>query len=229
MTHRGILLLLAMCAWAPASGRAATIIITGNYAPQFGYNTIDANDAYAADFVWVRNSGCTVQYPCLNPGAPTDLQVVSGGVVGYSLTAWETSRVHMSGGSIGLHLIGYGSSEITMTGGSVTGGILAYDSSTVTITGGSTGAQLAAHIGSTIVVVGSDFAIDGIPVPYGLLPANVGVLTGLLASGDSLDTFLGDAISPREGRIMLVPEPRTASLVALGLLLVSRFRRRPTR
>jgi hypothetical protein len=68
---------------------------------------------------------------------------------------------------------------------------------------------------SRVSVHGADFAIDGVPVPFGEVTATGGRLTGVLESGDLLDvrfSGLGPATS-----LLLVPEPSLALLLGAGL------------
>ena len=141
---------------------------------------------------------------------------ISGGEAQYLGTS-EYSSATITGGALGSTLQTGGFSSATMSGGTLDGSFYARDS-------------------STIVIVGSDFAVDGITVPYGDLTALTGTLTGTLAYGDLLDnTFhqggYQSAHWEATGTITLasIPEPTTALLLATGLagLAAAGRRRRP--
>ena len=112
---------------------------------------------------------------------------VTGGYISTALLADDSATITMSGGSVIYNLIGWGSSLIAMTGGSV-GNVVSVESSAINIGGGEVSHRLWAKDSSTITVVGRDFAVDGVPVPYGDLTAMYGALTGALASGDAINT-----------------------------------------
>ena len=64
------------------------------------------------------------------------------------------------------------------------------------------------------------------PVPYGELAELFGRLTGTLASGEPIDNIFYQGGGDYTGTITLVPEPTTASLLALGLVGIAAGRRR---
>ena len=57
------------------------------------------------------------------------------------------------------------------------------DGNAVARVSGGSAQRLEGWESGRIVVYGSDFAVNGSPVPYGVLPGTQGVLTGILASG----------------------------------------------
>lgn len=161
---------------------------------------------------------------------------ISGGDVCENAAFYDTSKVYMSGGSISdnIHLYDrsqffisgttneldvlrtHDRSRITMTGGGA-GNLIAGDESLIRISGGDLNDNrgfpgeitLLAENAATIVVRGSEFNY-----PRGPISENLGLLSGRLASGESiLATFeIRDS-----GTILLVPEPSSIMLaVALA-------------
>ena len=112
---------------------------------------------------------------------------------------------------------------MTISGGEMLfGGVDANDNSRVSISGGlfeslRAGRSSGDHT-SLITIAGSGFNY-----PFGEIPDSAGTLTGMLANGDPIDApfSIYDNAS-----IVLVPEPATLSLLALGgLALLSRRRK----
>ena len=99
----------------------------------------------------------------------------------------------------------------------------AYDFSEVTISGQFSSDHLNAYNSSQITFEGFDFAIDGVPVPYGVYYASDyddGVITGTLNNNGQL--FNHFSIYDNAS-IILTPEPTTLLLLGLGGLI---FRKR---
>ncbi len=129
-----------------------------------------------------------------------------GGIFGV-LTGYERARIVLSGGSCGtLRLLQQ--SRAVLTGGTTTK--LYVDSE----------AQLGIH--------GSGFALNGAPVPYGVLDPQAGQLTGVMANGDPLDAELQlpSRSDPGTIRLLPAPEPSPSQLTAAALLALDLLRRR---
>jgi len=95
----------------------------------------------------------------------------------------------------------------------------------VTVSGGTIEGMM--EIYSTLTFEGWDFSISGVPVPLGTytrfderdpLP---GALSGTFGSGE---TFTNNFELRGGGKLVLIPEPATLSLLALGGLLLIRRR-----
>ena len=150
-----------------------------------------------------------------------------------SATSRDAAVVELLDGLIRNSVTSRGSSEMNISGGFITFALEANDSSVLTLSGGSVGTTLQAEdAGAVINIIGDDFAVDGQPVPFGLLPSLSGTLTGVLRSGDLLDNefFHLGASCPTglcEGRINLlaIPEPSTGLLLTLGLMGLAAGRR----
>ena len=125
-------------------------------------------------------------------------------------------------------------SEITINGGLVLGSLAAQDSSTITVTGGEVRGDILAFHSSAITIVGTGFAVDGGPVGYGMIMALDGMLTGMLDSGEMINTRFchggSGACTGGQGVIGVItltniPEPTTALLIGIGLVGIAGRRR----
>lgn len=84
---------------------------------------------------------------------------------------------------------------------------------------GEIGGELQARNSGTITTVGYGFEVNESPVLCGELAALFGRLTGTLASGEPINNIFYQGGGSYTGTIQLVPEPSTALLLTLGLLI----------
>jgi len=206
---------------------------------------LDFNDGQTHDIDYQINTEVWVDYQA--PGMQTTVNLLNGGSILYDLRAYEDSWINIIGGSIGRYLFPDGNSQVNIFGGSIgsdlaaggssqtniSGGLIAnylraYDHSHVNISGGSIGGDLAPTQWAVLTIYGSDFAVDGAPFGYGKLTSILGgnwqdeplrYLTGILSSGQPIDN---DFYIGHEASIILVPEPATIILFALGSLALRR-------
>jgi hypothetical protein len=170
---------------------------------------------------------------------------ISGGAID-NLYSYDSSPVNISGGSV-KYLRSYGSSQLNITGGSMTY-LQSFGSSGVNISSGSiknlwtyVSSQVDIYAGSVgdlvlwdqsmIQIFGSDFAVDGEPFGYGELTSILGGmyydepirhLSGTLLSGELIDS---DFRIGYDARIILIPEPASALLMAIGVFALRQKRR----
>lgn len=146
---------------------------------------------------------------------------VSGGAIGEFLWSFDDSQVAISGGHIGIEVNAYMNSQLTFSGGVIGYQLRADGYSNVIISGGQPGYELWATQHGVVTIYGSDFSIDGLNVGYGPITVASGILTGTLASGEAInnDFYIYDDAS-----IVLVPEPATVLLLALGGLMLRKRR-----
>jgi hypothetical protein len=190
-------------------------------------------------------------WPNLCVQSQTTVAIDPGGVIGGtgegSVFVLDTSRVDVRGGSA-TTIFALDSSRITLSDGSVerfateggatgliTGGLMqhlsARDNSWIEFWGGgfasTANSDIIAAQDAQIDILGADFAVNGIPIGFGPIPANpnpFGRLTGTLASGQPLDVlFQFEHLYGNTSTINLVfqqpiPEPSTALLLASGLI-----------
>ena len=85
---------------------AVPIVINNGSAPPNAANVIDVADDYSDDSVYVRNVGCQPGWPavfphdlCPSPGAPTEVEIVTGGEARY-LLAYDSSTIEITGGTV---------------------------------------------------------------------------------------------------------------------------------
>lgn len=175
----------------------------------------------------------------------TSVIQMSGGLVWDDIFAHDSATVLMTGGVVQSGVIAFGSSSVTIEGGTVSTGVFVDDFAEVfisgvlspnlsgshfgvaTVTGGSSWLLMNAELSSTIRIVGGGFAVGGVPVGFGELPAifgTAGTLTGVLQSGEALNTNFSRAVDGPliTGKIILVaPEPSLLALAALGMMLLA--------
>lgn len=143
---------------------------------------------------------------------------ISGGMIAGDLCAYHNSNVAVSGGTVGADLIARANSNVVVSGGLVSGRLRTYDHSNVTVSGGTMGGSIRIF-GGTLVVDGQDYVIDGYSLPHGGtfdtggLAERYGSLTCTLANGEPManNFTIYDG-----GSLVLIPEPATMSLLALG-------------
>ena len=180
-------------------------------------------------------------------GSGTHAQVVDGAVIEYlGVTNYATAEV--DGGIVG-QLAAHGQSQIVMNGGTITvlgpggGSINAWDSATIEVRGGTFSAlmtQFDNHAsgiagGGTIYLYGDKFSDDGHPMQYGQSlrdyaaisgPNLTGTVTGRLLDGLLINTpfIITAGANGPGGDIIVVPEPATLCLLALGGLVLRKKR-----
>jgi len=121
-------------------------IINNGLAPPSWQNII-GDDYYQPNAIVVRNVGCPPGWPavyaydpCPSPGAPTEVELTSNGVV-ESLFAKDSSTITMIDGRVSLALGGADFSSVVMSGGWVTI-LTGSGSATFTMSGGSAGGAI---------------------------------------------------------------------------------------
>lgn len=183
---------------------------------------------------------------------------MDGGETLFGLSSFGTATIDMVSGLVGGSLVVRENSTATMSGGTVTYNLYAQGSSTLTYSGGSVGYDLRAYEDGTLYLDGSGFTVFSDDYPLGVALSNGdelftystfvyvsgagsgsnnyygGSVTGTMADGTIIDlqfkiyhSGLYDDGSPT-ANIVIVPEPMTMSLLAIGgiaLMLTSRRRR----
>jgi hypothetical protein len=135
-----------------------------------------------------------------------------------------------------LTLNAYDQSTAQILGGTPTGGgilsgeIIAWNSATISMSGGQmdTLDRFLAYGNGQIVLYGNGFEVNGMPVPYGPIGVETGTLTGVLASGATLDNLFYHAghagpvcqAGPCTGTITLASAPPLPVASLLGQLAV---------
>jgi len=163
---------------------------------------------------------------------------VDGGSISYGITGSSNSEIVVNGGTIGT-IWAYGHTSVAVNGGAINGWILASDNSMVQIRGGMFAnlSDLAASSSGTIYLYGSNFSVGGVELNYGDSLRDYGVvggpnfndLTGVI-TGTLLDSSLLNCEfsvplnNPGGADIIVIPEPATVCLLALGGLFLRRRR-----
>ena len=177
---------------------------------------IETMDAYNSSVVDISSGDLSQLY-----AHDTSTVDISGGGRG-PFFAYDSSTVHISGGTVS-YLRAYGSSTVDICDGSVGygGSLDAYDSSAVDISGGSV-SSLAAGGASTVTFHGRNFRLSSGLSLEGDRVIGTGSLTGEWMDG----TRWGVNIERNDpgAYILVVPEPATLALLALGGLAVLRRR-----
>ncbi|TWT77635.1 hypothetical protein Pla123a_14310 [Posidoniimonas polymericola] len=176
-------------------------------------------------------------------GDPTEVIVLEGGVISNAISIVDSSVLHLRGGELSTYVQGGGASRIFIESGVVGTQVAVYGAAVATISGGSMNELIAAPGGvialsggvvnermragggGTINVIGRGFNY-----PAGPLPVTSGTLTGFLADGSFLSTpFISDFRGVGMINLVVVPEPTSMLLLALGGLWLTPRSRRPSR
>jgi hypothetical protein len=177
--------------------------------------------------------GGDVVWPYQIQGHNDSIINISGGYVS-QLGFFGNSRANISSGNIG-YLWAHDNSQLTISGGTISSRLEIYESSKVIMSGGTIPPDSLTLVCTNAewIISGSSFAIDGSPVEYGRISSilNSGWqsepyrrITGILANGDLLNTQF--KISNDTASIVLVPEPATLSLLAIGGMVLRMSRKR---
>lgn len=129
---------------------------------------------------------------------------IAGGTVDTTADVSGRGQLRIDGGTLRGPLVARGLAMITFAGGVQQQRVEAFDSSRILVTGGRIIGDLQSFRGvrafdeSVIEIVGSGFAVNGVAVPFGVLAANAGRLTGTFLSGQPIDLSFGhaDALAP---------------------------------
>ncbi len=174
------------------------------------------------------------------PSIGTSVEIIGGGEVMDTIYTYGTSEVTIHGGSVwgGQYIeaiVAADSSQITVNSGTVGDTIVGLNDSYFTFSGGDLQGNFviaAGEVGmwdtSTFLFSGVGFTIDGDPAPYGVYDTGgtghrEGSISGTLDDGSS---FASSYTMYDGGSIVIVPEPLTAGLVAVGGLALIPLRRR---
>lgn len=166
---------------------------------------------------------------------------MSGGSV-HTMDAYDSSTITILDGlSYGIR--SYNNSNVTVLGGEVGGYFYALDNSFINISGGSINGELRAYYNGIIYLVGSGFEVDGQALSYGDRLSDFGTyyeninygygyhygtITGTLSDGSALNSLFkiySTGIWGGTCDIIIIPEPTTLSLLALGAMLARRRRK----
>lgn len=157
--------------------------------------------------------------------------IIDGATIGGGIEGdVHAGAVDLRSGSVGgdVRLAGFQHAHLTMSGGTIagdvtsdwfvnlTGGHIAGDLSVVgafaytTWSGGTIGGTLGIADALRTTIIGTNFAIDGVPVGYGVVDPYIfnGRLTGTLANGDPIDnTFSHGWSHPDDSQLILEETP----------------------
>lgn len=163
-------------------------------------------------------------------------------ITGVSATqafASNNSTVNMSGGYVGYMPAG-SNGTVNMSGGHV-GNIGATSNGTVNMSGGHIDNLIHSRDDGTVYLDGTAFEVNGISLEYGDKLSNfapliensnsdyyAGTITGILSDNSALNTtfrIYNTADYAGTGDIIIIPDPCTSALFALGALAAIRRRR----
>jgi hypothetical protein len=180
MPTRGLAgLFVSLLLATPVGAAPIQLVINNGLAPPDPANVIDADyDPFLFD-VFVRNVGCGSSFPldapCDQPGAPTRVALVAGGVINEILAVFDTSVLEVTGGST-LLLRAFDGSTLLLRGGTVTNTLQTGGSAYVSITGGSV----------------EQFSYPG---ESSLVDVEGGTLARILPTGESLTLLRGGSVT----------------------------------
>ena len=220
-----------LAGWMAGTVRA-DFTLTGNQ--QFTVNNQASLSGYLYDFsrVDIVTGGSLYQMYAFDSSTVH----MSGGSVGDYLYAYNSSTVDISGGNMkylhmrdssignmsdgGVEVLSAGDASVVVITGGAVGRINCTQSAIVNISGGSMGQDMdvigTGHVtfDARNFVLGNGLTLDGARI------LGTGILSGEWFDG----TPWALSIRTNQGPILLVPEPATLSLLALGVLAVLRRR-----
>jgi hypothetical protein len=180
-----------------APAQAISFVINNGFAPPNPANVID-DGTYGSDDVYVRNVGCPPGWPaaaphapCASPGAPTTVELTSGGTV-IDLITNDSSTITMTGGTVMDDLSAEDSSTITMTGGAAYF-LKAHDSSTVTLSDGAVD-YMQANVTATLTMTGGTVAESMLGSNSSTFAMSGGTVWGHLGFNDSPNVTLSGGV-----------------------------------
>ena len=157
---------------------------------------------------------------------------IDGGTFYWGLSSSDNASITVNGGTAG-SLLASGQSLIEMNGGTIQTRIAAFDYSTINIRGGVFSQlsidRLMTDHGGTIYLYGTNFTVGGQQLhngdslrDYGIISGSdlTGTLNGTLANGPSFSVPFSFVGNVQSGDIIVVPEPATLALLALGGLVL---------
>lgn len=172
--------------------------------------------------------------------------LMEGGEVSESIALYHNATATITAGTIGGNLQGSSDTYINMTGGQVHDRINAQLNANITLSGGTVGLEIQSFNNATIYMVGHNFQVTAgentydltygdklsefgiLETTYGGDRRYIGTISGILQDGSSLDVpfriwNMDDYAGTAD--IIVIPEPCTLSLLAIGGLVLRRKRK----
>ena len=160
---------------------------------------------------------------------------ITGGIVdGFNVAVltYGDSTATITGGRLIGDVAAHDSSQILFGGGHLNRDLIAYDDAVLRVQGGSIDGALQVHDDGIIYLLGDNFSVGGVDLTpgdnlrdYATLVLNphryVGTVTGTLSDGSTLDNAFWISVHGNPN-IIVIPEPATVSLLALGVLALRR-------
>jgi len=243
MRNKIVILMLGVLLYAGGLSQSAA---------DYDYVYIDDGGNHLIEDATYQNSYVILDYHIANnPG--TYFHIVNGGNI-WQLSACNNSTIKVDGGSISSWIIGSGNSEILVNSGTigtiwsdghslvtVNGGAIyavsAFGNGTAEVRGGTLLNAIQTWSSGKIYLYGTNFSVGGVELNYGDSLRDYGViggpnfndLTGVI-TGTLLDSSLLNCEfsvplnNPGGADIIVIPEPATLCLLALGGLFLRRRR-----
>lgn len=212
----------------------------------WGNSTVNFSGGSIGDRLWIKDQS----FVTMNGGTVlNDVYVqmdskayISNGSIEEIYTT-QNGQLSLSGGSV-RYLWTEDNSSITITGGLITDDLYVSDDSTVSMAGGEIADILYVRNNGILYLEGSDFqVVDDYGLTTELSPGDTfksvlelneygsysGTLTGTLSDGSLMDNYFviyETGLYGGDCDIVIIPEPATLSLLALGAFLAGRRKRK---
>jgi hypothetical protein len=182
------------------------------------------NDGGTYNISWAHNEYVLIDFN--KPGMNTTVIFEPGGAVtgDYDLYGYQDCRIILNGGVLNHDLNAYNNTEVTIHSGSINQFLYARDNSVVTLYGGTVG-TISLQENADLFVYGVSYAINGTPMAPGQtlqMPEGGVTLSVTFETGGTMDYEVLFRGSGQNVVTLMIPEPATLGLLAVGGLLLRR-------
>jgi hypothetical protein len=185
------------------------------------------NDGGNHIITWAHSEYVLIDFN--KPGMNTSVIFDSGSAItgDYDLYGYQDCQILLNGGVLNHDLNAYNNTEVTIQSGSINHVLYARDNSVINLYGG-TVAAISLLDDAELYVYGVSYALNGMPVDPGQtlkMPDTTVTISVTFADGNTLDYEILFRGPGQNSVALMIPEPATLGLLALGGLTLLKRRR----